>query len=368
MPLKELSNEVKLMFYCARTKIDISLKCQIQELLRAPLDWSQIIEQSHYHGIAPLVYYNLNNFNKSNIPEEVFNILRNSYYATLARNLYLWREFCLIQDRLSNAGIKIIPLKGIILSETFYHNLGLRPMVDIDILIQEKDLFNAKNELLQLGYKIYLKDLPEDYWRKYHCHFQFCNPDKNIIFELHWALAPPRPNKIDISELWQRSSIQSVGHSKVLVLTYEDILLSLYLHMCKNISSLQYIKLKNLCDIHELISQYGERLDWDYILNKIASWRLKGCFFYLYLLTKTYLGTRWPPEIISKIKLGSAQRATLNFFIPNIQRKSRFQASLLMLAMLDTTADCFILILQRIAMIFQKINFAISASRHDKQR
>ena len=366
MSQEEFSQETMFMLYCARVNIDTSTQCKLHELIHLPLDWNHIIEQSSYHGILPLLYYNIHKIQSQNIPESAFAILKNSYYDTLVKNMYLWREFCHIQDAFNKAGIKIIPLKGIILAETLYHNLGLRPMVDIDILVQEKDILNAKNELLQLDYKIYLKDLPEDYWKRYHCHFQFRNLDKNIILELHWTLAPPRPNRIDINELWKRSRVQTADYSEVLVLSHEDALLSLCLEICKNISSLQCLKLKNLCDIHELISQYGERLDWDYIDNKIISWRLKGCFFYLYLLTKTYLDTRWPTKIISGIKLRAIRTTVLNLSILDIQRKSRFQASLLMLAMLDRTADCLMLALQRIAMISRKINFVISTLRHDK--
>lgn len=359
MSRKKLSNEVKLMLYCVRTKIDASLKCQIQELLQAPLDWNQLIGYSHYHEILPLVYYNLNKIYKQNIPEPIFTILKNSYYATLAKNMYLWREFCYIQDAFNKTGIKVIPLKGIILAETLYHNLGLRPMVDIDILVQEKDLYTAKNELLQLGYKIYLKDLPEDYWRKYHCHFQFHNLDKNILLELHWAFAPPRPNKIDLSLIWKRSRPQLIDHTEILTLTPEDTLFSLCFHICRDIFNLQHLELKELCDIHELITQYNPCLDWDYIMDKVASWRIRGNFLYLYLLTKRYLGTPWPTNISTKLCSKTIPKLILNFSILKLKKLSRLHAISLMLIMLDTILDRLSLCLQGISILLHKSKFFI---------
>lgn len=347
------SIEEKLMCYCARTTMDDSIKKQLEELLEMPphlLDWTWILKQSRHHGISSLLYYNINKIPKANIPKAILTMSRDFYYDTLAKNIQLWIEFRCIQDAFNKAGIKTIPLKGIILSQTLYRNLGLRPMGDIDILVKEENLSNAKDELVRLGYKFHLKDLPEDYWRKHHCHLRFYNPHKDIVFELHWTLTLPRPNKINIDEVWHRSRTQIVDHSEVLVLSYEDTLLSLCLHICNHISNLQSPKLKNLCDIHELISQYGQGLNWDYIIDKIVSWRFKGCIFYLYLLTETYFGTRWPKKVISKVKIGIIQSIVLNPPFLNIQRRSRFQASLLMLTMQDTMVDCIISALQRLRM------------------
>ncbi len=295
MSQNEVSNETKLMLYCARVTMDSSIQNKLQEILQSPLDWKSVIEQSYYHEISPLIYDNINKVRHQTVSHTAtFALLENAYYATSVKNMLLWRNFCFIQDILNKAGIKVIPLKGIILSETLYHNLGLRPMADIDVLVQEKELLKSKNELLQLGYKIYLKNLPEDYWRKYQCHLQFYNPDKEITLELHWAFAPPRPNKLNLNDIWKRSGIQVIDNIEILTLSLEDTLLSLFLHICKNISTLQCIKLKNLCDINELIFQYNHKLDWEYIIEKIKSWNIKGATYYIYLLTRKYLDTPWP--------------------------------------------------------------------------
>jgi len=334
-----------------KTKVE---PLEAERLLNKNINWELVIKQSFFYDILPLLYCTIDKF-KTSIPQIIFATLKNFYYLTLTRNIYLWKEFCYIQDLLHQVGIKVIPLKGIILIKTLYYNIGLRSMEDIDILVQEKDLVFAKRQLLRMGYQKYLQNLPEDYWKKYHCHFSFRNPNKNIILDIHWALAPSRPDKIDINEIWQRAEIQKIEDSKVLVLSREDILLSLCLHICKNISNLQHPKLKELYDIHELISQYGKRLDWDYVINKIILWKLKGCFFYLYILSKTHLSTPWPTTIIPKVKISPLRSIVLNAFISNIERRSRLVASLLMLVMLDSNQGRFRLVMQRIAMVFRKM-------------
>lgn len=365
MAQEKFPDEVRLILYCAQATVDTSVQRKLQELLQSPLDWQLIIEQSYYHDILPLLYYNINKIHGQKICKSTFAMLKNAYYATLAKNMRLWREFCHIQNTLNNAGIKVILLKGIILAETLYYNLGLRPMADIDVLVQEKDLLVAEKQLIGIGYRKYLKAPFETYYRKYDYHFQFHNPGVDATLELHWAFAPPRPNKIDLTEVWERSKTIIINQREILTLSPEDTLVSLCLHICKVVKHLQHLSLKKMCDIHELISQHKHKLDWGYIADKVAGWRLKGSFYYLYLLTKRYFNTPWPTEELKKIYPYFIQRTILNFFIPPLGRISRFRAYLLMLTITDNTIDRLALGLQKFLMSVEKI-FLISISRHDK--
>lgn len=365
MKNKSITNEVELLLSCIKTKVNTSL---IETILKKSIDWQLVIEKAISHEVLPLLYHNIAQLESQKVPQNVLTISKNSYYFTLARNIYLWKEFCSLQNIFHSVGIKIIPLKGIILSKILYHNVALRPMQDIDILIQQEDLLFAKKQLQQLGYQPYLKNLTEEYWKKYHCHFAFININKNIIVELHWALAPPRPNKIDIREAWQRSKIQIIDQAELSTLSPEDTLLSLCLHICKNVANLEYIKLKNLNDIHELMIQYDKAINWNYIVDQILFLRLKGNFFYIYLLTKAFFGTYWPPNLISIVKPGTVRTKILFSNASNFRKKTCLQSYWLMLVMLDTKTDCLNLILQKIAMVLQKISFAISTLKHDKQK
>jgi len=224
-------------------------------------------------------------------------------------------------------------------------------MVDIDILVQEKDLLRAEKEILRLGYQKQLKNLSENYWRKYQCHFQFYSCKKKIILELHWLLAPPRPNKLNLNETWGRSKIQTVNHTEILTLSLEDMLLSLFLHICKNISSLQNLKLRNLCDIHQLITQYNHELDWEYILKKIGSWKIKGAAYYIYSLTRIHFATPWPAKIRNKLRPRIVQRMLLIIFARKLKKLSRFQAYLLIMMLVDNLTDFLALILMTFSII-----------------
>jgi len=317
--------------------------------------------------MLPLVYYSINKIHKPKIPEAIFNSLKDFCRTNLIKNMLLWEEFCRIQDAFKKAGIKTIPLKGIILSETLYHNFSLRPMGDIDILVKENDLDRAKNVLISLGYKMSLKGLTQNYWKDYHCHYQFREPFKETLIEIHWAFAPPRPNKINLNEVWERSETQCINGIEVSTLSPEDTLLLLCLHACKNITTLKNIPLINLCDIHEIITQYTDRLNYAYIVHTAKVWRLEGAVFYLCLLTNNCLGTHWPAEIKNALKPQILRKIALNFYAEGLTKFSHLEAALLTLTMLDTFKDRFSIILQRIFTLYQKKKIFFNCRRPSSQ-
>jgi len=346
-------NEIKLMLCASKTNLSCPDVEKIATYINKAMDWQFMLSNLNKHGVSNLVYRNLNKMNfDEKIPSFICSKFRKNYSLTVNENLRLWSKFIYLQRILEKEKIKIIPFKGILLFDSLYHDPGLRPMVDIDILVQEKDLFNAKNIILNLGYKATSENLSYEYRRKFHCHFTFQNPERNILLELHWAFAPPRPNRIDLTEVWQRAELRKIDNQEVLTLTLEDTLLSLCINFCKNIPNLQSIPLKNLVDIHEIIYQHNDKLDWNYIINKLTQWRIKGCFYYLYSLTKNLLETPWPEEIIKQIYPPILQRKVLNFYDSKLEHRSQIQVILLMMLMLDSSIDTIKLTFKLIAQAF----------------
>lgn len=348
----------------AMTELDAASYASIERLISCPVDWGYVVRQAAYHEILPLVYYTINKFKKVSIPAEISSQMERRYYAVLSANIRLWKEFCSIQEAFNKAGVGVIPLKGIILGETLYHNIGLRQMSDIDILIEKGSLARMDGiagEMLKFGYQIELERLPEEYWRKYHCHIKFYKKEMDLAVDMHWAYAPPWPQAIDLSGAWKRSSNQTIDNTQVLTLSPEDTLLSLCAQTCRDIFNLRDLKLKGLCDINELISQYGGVLDWDYILDRMGCWRLKGAFSYLHALTRKCLKTPWPADIAFA---PSAAATASGFSGLKTKRLPRIKAAFIMLVLLDSASDRIMLCLLGSCVIFQKIrSFILNIAR-----
>ena len=80
-------------------------------------------------------------------------------------------------------------LKGISVSEQFYPDPQVRPMRDIDFLVEQNDVPTVESILLRLGYRRQ-SEYPEKFYQTHHHTTPFFHPQKNVWVEVHRALHP----------------------------------------------------------------------------------------------------------------------------------------------------------------------------------
>lgn len=312
--VENVFNEMKLITCCCRVEIDESIRQSIKEILTQPIDWDFVIRESNSHGVGLLIYYNLIKINSDILPQYVFTGWRNGYKLTLYRNLQLWEEFCCIQEALNQAKIGVIPIKGIILAHTLYHNLGLRPMADIDILVREEDVHKAEGIVPQLGYNKVTRTT-KNYYRSHHCDVTYMKEGlagQTIILDMHWNFVISRPRRIDFTNVWERTERNFINHTEVLLLSPEDTLFSLCLHLRRHI---RHLCLKHICDISELLISYKDRLDWNYIVNKARGNRMRFTLYFAFFSAQELLDTDVPQTILDRLKPGLFRRRLIRCFI-----------------------------------------------------
>jgi len=83
-------------------------------------------------------------------------------------------------------------LRGPALGARLYTDLALRPFGDLDVLVAEHDVESTLKALQQIGYTFPVGALAEDYYRRYHLHFELVRPGPPVTsrLELHWASLP----------------------------------------------------------------------------------------------------------------------------------------------------------------------------------
>ncbi|MGD0336266.1 MAG: nucleotidyltransferase family protein [Candidatus Omnitrophota bacterium] len=251
-----LSPEIKFLLLSSRTSLDENSIAGLLDLTTRGLDWEKILSLSLYHGTAPLIYHSIvaSVPLKKAVPEKILETLKNYYYANLSKTLKLWEEFCDIHDSFRNLRIELIPLKGIILGNTLYHNPALRSILaDIDILIHKSDGTAASTSVKELGY-----------------NKGSFNPGGHIgvfrkgqsMVELHYQFFPEGLNKIDTDALWERNKETIVDNRSLRVLSWEDNLLTLALQIRHD---WPHVRIYRFCDINEILTQYKDVLDWEYL-------------------------------------------------------------------------------------------------------
>ncbi|MFA4889570.1 MAG: nucleotidyltransferase family protein [Candidatus Omnitrophota bacterium] len=298
---KPLSPELNFIVSCSRTKLGEKIESSLKGILTKPLNWEQIFSTARYHGVASLLYHNIsaNEFIKSKIPKSVIAKFKTYYYSVLARNLALKREFYAIYDGFKEQNIELIPLKGIILGDCVYGNPALRPIhADIDILVRENDFAIASSQLEKMGYNETCS--AEKHIRTFH--------KKGVFIELHRLLLPPWLNRFNIDLLWMRSKEHIIDNKKIRILSPEDMLLSLPLQIRHDWPQFQLFR---LCDLHEILINQEDELDWDYILKSSKEYGIQGAIYWGLYLCQQLLCSPCPDNIWKSFPSGLIRRQLL---------------------------------------------------------
>jgi hypothetical protein len=147
-------------------------------------------------------------------------------------------------------GIKVMPMKGVVLSEKFYPSRNLREMVDIDLLVPAID----KDEEVNKRLKKTIFELQGEFGSMY-TSIQLHN-----TWRIHmgfWKSA------YETERIWKRSIETEIMNVKVPIMSPEDS----FLMNCYHSLGHARLNLRDLCDAFVILKNERYRLDWDYILR-----------------------------------------------------------------------------------------------------
>lgn len=302
---KEFPNEIKLILNCAKNIGNNHDRLELKQLVSKSLNWHFIISEAFYHGVPSFIYRKLNRpYLTGGIPQKYLSLLKDYYKYTLLKNNLLWNEFYSIYNVLNQAKIKAIPIKGINLLNFVYYDFGLRPMVDIDILIQRSDLLPVEKLLSRLGYHKNTKYYSRDYYEKYNFQIPFVkvnSKDEPICCEVHWGIASPRPNRIILSEFWNDIRIETIKGRKLLLLSPENTLFSLILHLRRYNRP---FSLKYIYDVYKILNKFKDNFNWDYLIRESKENRLKSILFFVLFSAHKFFEAPLPSPILKELNPG----------------------------------------------------------------
>ncbi len=284
-----LTNENRLIITCARTRIAGSQLDELKYLVSRPLDWDRIVESALSQGIAPFLYHNLKNIPETHgIPKGVMAELKKNYHENIARNMYLYAELARIVKAFHDKGINTIVLKGAALAKFVYRDIGLRSMIDIDLLVKQEDLLHARDIVSDLNYVPEVRRSSEEWYRKNHHHLPvYINREKSILIELHWNIAD-NCGGMNTDAWWKRAGNVQIDGQDVLMPAPEDILMHLCLHLF-NHGYPPEMMLRAMCDISATLDRYQGEIDWEAFQNEIDAYKLHtSVLTILYLVKKLH--------------------------------------------------------------------------------
>lgn len=270
------------------------------------VDWKSLLRLADRHGTDGLLYRRLARTPEL-VPAATLDCLCQIHETSVRKSLLLARELMRILECASKLSIELIPYKGIVLAETYYGDMALRPPGDIDLLVRAKDAARMKAAVGDLGYTL-RHPVPEAAEASYidsAYEYTFDSSAGKNVVELQWALQPRfYAVDYDFKGLFARAVTAEVAGHCVKALSAEDLLLVLSIHAAKHV----WERLIWLCDIAQIL-QHGD-LNWEFIRAQARDLGVVCILHVTLLLTNRFLGMQIPSAIAAQLQ---ADRAAAKF-------------------------------------------------------
>jgi len=151
-----IRDEEKFLIGLCRLSFNDELILQLKTMAEKITGWKYFASLAGKHGVAALVYSNLEKLNfLQYIPSDISGNLRSSFMMNIARNTRFTEAAAKVLRILNRQNIKTVLLKGLALELYVYGNSGLRQMSDMDILLSRENCLWARKILINEGFISY---------------------------------------------------------------------------------------------------------------------------------------------------------------------------------------------------------------------
>jgi hypothetical protein len=190
---------------------------------------------------------------------------------TWLTNQLLFRQLDAALEVLDSAGVRAMALKGVPLVVRHYRDPSLRPMGDVDLLVDPEQAPDGVNALRRGGWGLEWT-LDDDFVART-CEVPCRSPDGQGILDLHWRLVPwvGRSWTDRDPELWREAIPLPVVDRVTRAPADHDLLLHVILHAYK--SGWAQVP-RWVADVVMVLRGSGDSLDWDTFVDRVLRARL----------------------------------------------------------------------------------------------
>ena len=288
-------------------------------------DWDKLCQTAIDERVAPLLFKSLQKSKPgfaSNIPEDILNQLRIRYYETWFRNEALYQELEDILKTLESGGIEAVVLKGACLATSVYPDFGLRPMSDLDILVQEPQITDAVRIVGSMGYFEHYPSTRPDVNEIVSHHVKLKKTNDRVFYlELHTYLIGGEAliYSVPVDWFWEQTEPfsgeyqKSSGDKKLVnfVSAYQFNPSAQLMHLCAHavlLHGLGDTQLIWLYDIHALVEKMGEVIDWRLVSDQAKIYNWSDAVNAALTKVQGMFDTDIPSEVLSDLEYFSDER------------------------------------------------------------
>ena len=263
------THEENIILLASRLQLDAVEKEQLNNLVVDVEDWNPFAERLKELSTLALMYKNFITLSQREaIPQGILNTLKKRYTKIFFDNSLRYRNLQPVIRILNDNNIPFIPLKGILLAEQLYKDVGLRGMCDMDILVKPQDVERTRKLILGLGWKEKSKAEKSAYMTETLDHqHPYAFLLGNSTIELHKDLHSQLDTyKINVNECWERAIPITFNGGTGYSFCVEDMLIHLCTHLCRHLVRKGY-NFKHFCDIAELLRSNDGKINWQQLVE-----------------------------------------------------------------------------------------------------
>jgi len=318
-----LTLENSLILACAQTDPD---RQRLQALVARGPAWPQLLRKVERWGLAPLVYTHLRSASRSGqVPTPVTERLRHLYHRDTIHGVAQREVLRTILLWLSEASVPVIVLKGAALATLVYASPALRPMRDLDLLVQSRDRERV-DELLR-SLRAASEALAEAGPGAPHGIPHLSAAGVSLLDIRHHLFSPSRAADrmaaavhLPIEDFWERARPAQIESVATLVLSPEDLLLHLALHFWYEGGFVGHVR--TLCDIGETCRRYGDAIAWRDLVTRAAVYNVGKELYYALRLARELVGARVPSHALMELRANLGQLPLEDRFVAAVARRA----------------------------------------------
>jgi hypothetical protein len=260
--------------------------------------WVASVDLDDYFDFAtfrllPLVYQRLQS---CGVRHPVMGRLRGTYRKSWCETQALIHATAPVVARLEAAGIRTMLIKGAALQQTYYRNEAVRPMADLDMVVEPANARAAIAVFRELGWARDPTAREEDL--RYRHSMCFADPRGREI-DLHWHLLLEACSDAASAGFWADAQPLAFGGVATRQLSPADTLLHAIIH---GLRANPMPPIRWIADAMAILRAPGVAVDWDALVERAVRLRLTSRL----ALGLGYLATRFeapvPPDVPARLR------------------------------------------------------------------
>jgi hypothetical protein len=260
--------------------------------------WQELPSAAEAHGLAPLLYAHFKQAGIA-VPVEIRQQLLGLVIAHREANRVRFDVLGQMLGAFESADLPVIVLKGAALAHLLYPSVGLRPLSDLDLLVDPRMAARAQSVLESLGFRISLP--PRGRRPEAHHHLpaavKRCGGCE-VRVEIHTnALTRDTPASLSMEELSEAPQEFLIEGRTARALGHMDMLY----HLCRHTAERGLLlRLIWVADLVGYATRYREAIDWVDLRRRYP--------FVPNALSLMHLITPLPDSLVEHVKPARGQR------------------------------------------------------------